>query len=75
MEHSIFWMQHFVFPFVEFASAVFFIKIENLVNHSHRTLRNYSFFIYSRTLLIRSKWGGEPSGYAENPDNWIFLLK
>jgi hypothetical protein len=23
--------------------------------------------------LIRINWDGEPSGYAENPDNWIFL--
>jgi len=25
--------------------------------------------------LIRINWDGEPSGYAENPDNWIFLRK
>jgi len=31
--------------------------------------------LYSRTLLIRINWDGEPSGYAENPDNWIFLGK
>jgi hypothetical protein len=23
--------------------------------------------------LVRINWDGEPSGYAENPDNWIFL--
>ena len=23
---------------------------------------------YSRTLLIRNNWDGEPSDYAENPD-------
>ena len=28
---------------------------------------------YSRTPLIRINWDGELSGYAENPDNWIFL--
>jgi len=28
---------------------------------------------YSRTLVIRSNSDGEPSGYVENPDNWIFL--
>jgi len=27
----------------------------------------------SRTPLIRINWDGEPSGYAENPGNWIFL--
>jgi hypothetical protein len=27
---------------------------------------------YSRTPLIRINLDGEPSGYAENPDNWIF---
>jgi hypothetical protein len=29
----------------------------------------------SRTLLIRINRDGEPSRYAENPDNWIFSLK
>ena len=28
---------------------------------------------YSRTPLIRINSDDEPSGYAENPDNWIFL--
>ena len=28
---------------------------------------------YSRTPLTRIKWDGEPSGYAEYPDNWIFV--
>jgi hypothetical protein len=28
---------------------------------------------YSRTPLFWINWDGEPSGYAENPDNWIFL--
>jgi len=28
---------------------------------------------YRRTPLIRIKWDGELSGYAENPDNWIYL--
>jgi len=28
---------------------------------------------YSTTPLIWTKWDGETSGYAENPDNWIFL--
>jgi hypothetical protein len=30
---------------------------------------------YSRTPLLRINWDGEPSGYAENPDNWIFVSK
>jgi hypothetical protein len=30
---------------------------------------------YSRTPLIRINWDGEPSGHANNPDNWIFYLK
>jgi hypothetical protein len=30
---------------------------------------------YSRTPLIRINWDGEPSEYAENADNWIFLWK
>jgi len=24
---------------------------------------------------MRINWDGEPSGYKENPDNWIFLWK
>jgi hypothetical protein len=28
-----------------------------------------------RTPLIRINWDGEPSGYAKNPGNSIFLLK
>jgi len=34
-----------------------------------------AFFTYSRTPLIRINWDSEPSGYAENPDNLIFLWK
>jgi hypothetical protein len=28
---------------------------------------------YIRTPLIWINWDGEPSGYAEIPDNWISL--
>jgi len=28
---------------------------------------------YSRTALIVINWHGQPSRYAENPDNWIFF--
>jgi len=27
----------------------------------------------SRIPLIRFNWDSEPSEYAENPDNWIFI--
>ena len=30
---------------------------------------------HSRSPLIRINWDDAPSGYAENPDNWIFSLK
>ena len=30
-------------------------------------------FLYSGTPLIRIYWDGEPSGYAQNPENWIFI--
>jgi len=30
---------------------------------------------YSRTLIIRIDWDGEPSGYAGNPDNGILLFE
>jgi len=29
---------------------------------------------YSRTPLFRTNWNTEPSDYAENPDDWIFLI-
>jgi hypothetical protein len=28
---------------------------------------------YSTAPLILINWGGEPFGYAENPDYWVFL--
>ena len=34
-----------------------------------------TYWEYSRAPLIRINWEGEPFGYAENPDNWIFLCK
>jgi hypothetical protein len=30
---------------------------------------------YSITPIIRINWDREPSGYAENANNWIFLSK
>ena len=27
---------------------------------------------YSRSPFIRINWDAEPSGYAEDPNNWIF---
>ena len=30
--------------------------------------------VYIRIPLIRINWDGEPSGQAENPVNWIFLI-
>ena len=42
----------------------------------HFNLMNSNYLTeYSRIPLIRFNWDGEPSGYAENPDNWIFLFK
>jgi len=38
------------------------------------TLQRYSHFC-SRIPLTRINWDGEQSGYAENPDDWIFLWK
>jgi hypothetical protein len=40
-----------------------------------RPLPGLSHVEYSRTPLIRINWDGEPSGYAEIPDNWIFIWK
>ena len=45
----------------------------------HRVPSHFSWSLphkqYSKTPLIRINWDGEPSGHAENPDNWIFLWK
>jgi len=35
--------------------------------------RIYKYLWYIRTPLIRINWDGEPSGYAEYPDNYIFF--
>jgi hypothetical protein len=35
----------------------------------------YLILTSGRAPLIRINWDGELSGYAENPDNWIFSLK
>jgi hypothetical protein len=41
---------------------------------SEQMLSYYCTYIrYSRTQIIRIIWGGVSSGYAENPDNWIFF--
>ena len=32
-------------------------------------------YIHSGTPLIRIKCDSEPSGYAQNPDNWIFVFE
>jgi hypothetical protein len=29
--------------------------------------------IYSITPIIQVNWSSKPSGYAENPEHWIFL--
>jgi len=35
---------------------------------------NYTELEYNRTPLLWKNWGGELSGYAESPDNWIFYF-
>ena len=36
---------------------------------------NFKTTQYGKTPLMRIIWDDGPSGYAENPDNWIFSLK
>ena len=36
-------------------------------------LKNKMRYMCSKTPLIRINRDVEPSGYIENPDNWIFL--
>jgi len=33
----------------------------------------YRLWKYSKTSLVMINWSSQPSGYAENPDNYIFL--
>jgi hypothetical protein len=42
-------------------------------NRLHLRLKRNKNPAYSRTPLIRINWEEEPTGHAENPDNWIFL--
>jgi hypothetical protein len=30
-------------------------------------------YVLQWNYTIRTKWDGEPSGYAGNPENWIYL--
>ena len=36
---------------------------------------NFYNYWYSKTPIIWIIWDGKPSGYAENPDKWIYLEK
>ena len=42
----------------------------------HCTVRSFNMqvIIFNGNPRIRDNWNGEPSGYAQNPDNWIFFL-
>jgi hypothetical protein len=45
----------------------------NLICFYFTLIVSYKYFAgYSETQLIRNNWENEPSGYAKNPDNWIF---
>jgi hypothetical protein len=54
-------------------------KINNMFVYTeklqHSNLQFIEKYHYSRTPLIRINQDGEPSGYAEIPDNWILLSK
>jgi len=49
-------------------SGIKFVMVFQLFNPSFRAVENI-------TLIIRINWDVEPSGYVENPDNWIILWK
>jgi hypothetical protein len=53
-------------------------KVNNTVPHVNLIaygtwITSLPILLYSRTPFIRINWDGELSGYAENPDNWLFL--
>jgi len=49
-------------------------KISMLSQRKYIFLRKVQ-WRYNRTPFIRINWDDDPSGYPENPDNWIFLWK
>jgi hypothetical protein len=50
----------------------FLCSLEPISFPRRTRLHGVSNTTYSRTSIIRIKWDGEASGYAENSDNWIF---
>jgi len=55
-------------------SSWFFIRQLSIYYlYKSNTPASLAMSIHSRTPLIRINWDDESSGYAENPDNWIFL--
>ena len=56
------------FLYLCYANKILNSSLGTTENFVATGLRNYS-----RTRYIWIKWNGEPSGYAENLDNWIFL--
>ena len=48
--------------------------LHNIKNYEHFSCLNIlKGNTYGRSKLIGINWDGEPSGYSENSDNWIFL--
>jgi hypothetical protein len=63
---------HFQAELAKYKVAIHFIAKtitlgQLIITEDNRALK------YSRTPLMRINWEGEPSGYADNPYNWIFL--
>jgi hypothetical protein len=50
------------------------LKNVHYVTQYTAAVLDITFYItkYSRTPLIRINWDGKPSGYTDNPDDWIF---
>jgi len=56
--------------------ALYLCYVNKILNSSLGTTENCNetgLRNYSRTRCFRINWDVEPSGYAEYPDNWIFL--
>jgi hypothetical protein len=66
----------FVFSLFENRIAILWsCSVPGQRDELHAQVQNLNSLVcqYSRTPLIRINWDGEPSGYAENLDNLIFL--
>jgi len=62
-------------PIKNFAYNSLLVMLQHVTNILAALTTFVRSMLYSGTPLIRINLDGEPSGYAEKSDNWIFFLK